>query len=232
MISENLMNISVPVAVAGSFAGGLITSLSPCTLGILPLILAYVCGVDKSSTKTNLFLKLLSFCLGLSSVLAIIGVICAMTGSVFAVGNSSILLLLFASLLTVLGLSLLGVLNFTLPAFVTKIPENNGLNVVVYPFLVGIFFALTASPCSSPVLVAIIGAATIAKKPETAFLMLFSFALGQCVPVVLAGMFASVLKGFRKFQKYSAVLIKLSGIIFIVIALFIYKDVFGALIGG
>ena len=69
----------LPVA----FLGGILASISPCSIGMLPLIVGYVGGYGDSN-KFKTFLQLSSFVLGLSVVLTIIGVVCALSGSVFA----------------------------------------------------------------------------------------------------------------------------------------------------
>lgn len=218
-------NISPVWLVPGSFLGGIAASLSPCSLGMLPLILAYVCGVDKSS-KFKIFLRLLSFTAGLSFVLAVIGIVCALTGRVFAGFNSPYVILLFGSFLMIAGLQLIGILDFSIPAFVEKLPENNGTGLFLYPFIIGMFFSFLASPCSSPILAAIIGFAAVSKNPVTSFFMLFAFALGQSLPFVLGGIFASVLKSLRNMQKYSDKLVKFSGITLVIFALYLWYKVF------
>ena len=72
-----------------SFLGGILASISPCSLGVLPLIIGYVGGYSDDN-KLKTFIQLCSFVLGLGFVLTIIGIICAVTGNVFAsFGNDS-----------------------------------------------------------------------------------------------------------------------------------------------
>ncbi|MCR5261497.1 MAG: cytochrome c biogenesis CcdA family protein [Candidatus Gastranaerophilales bacterium] len=211
--------------IFASFLGGLITSVSPCTIGILPLILAYVCGTNKSSNK-EITIKLLSFSAGLSFVLGIIGIICAATGQVFGGLNSPVLLLLFGSIMMILGLQLVGVLDLQIPVIVKKFPQNTSTGLFWYPFIIGILFAFISSPCSSPVLAGIMALAVAKTDFVTSFLMLFAFAFGQCIIIILAGLFASFLKNLQKIQKYTDILIKLSGLIFIAFAIVIWISVY------
>ena len=55
-----------------SFLGGVLASISPCSIGVLPLIIGYVGGYGDTN-KLKTFLQLLSFVLGLSFVLSAIG---------------------------------------------------------------------------------------------------------------------------------------------------------------
>ena len=99
-------SLFMPLLLLISFFAGILSSLSPCSLGILPLILAYIGGYSKENNK-KLFVQLLSFSLGLSLILSIIGVFCALSGKVFASFASPIVILFFASVILFLVLNLL-----------------------------------------------------------------------------------------------------------------------------
>jgi len=213
------------ILIIMAFAGGIVSSLSPCTIALLPLILAYVCGVSNNS-YWQLSLKLLSFSVGLSSVLGIIGILCAATGKVFGGFNSPILLLVFGSVMMTLGLQLVGAIDIQMPTLVKKIPQSETTSLFWYPFLVGVLFAFLSSPCSSPILVAIMATATATSDYFISFMMLFAFAFGQCLIVILAGLFASFLKNLQKIQRYTDILIKISGWVFIIFAIIIWSFVF------
>lgn len=220
------MTLAIKISyIFGSFLGGIISSISPCSIALLPLILAYVCGV-KNTTYSDLGMKLLAFSLGLSSILGVIGILCASAGKVFGGFDIPILILLFGSVLMVLGLQLAGFIDLQLPSVVKKIPQSNSTSRFWYPFLIGVLFAFLAAPCASPILLAIMAMATKTSDYLTAFFMLFAFAFGQCIIVILAGLFASFLKNLQKIQKYTDVLVKISGWVFIIFALSVWTNVF------
>lgn len=208
-----------------SFLGGVVASVSPCSIGLLPLILAYVCGVSKNS-NAELSVKLLSFSTGLSCVLGIIGIFCAATGKVFGGFDSPILLLIFGSIMMLLGLQLIGVLDLQMPTIVQKMPSNENTGLFLYPFLIGVLFAFISSPCSSPILAGIMAVAVAKSDFVTSFLMLFAFAFGQCLIVIFAGLFASFLKNLQKLQKYTDILVKFSGWVFIIFAFSVWGMVY------
>ena len=94
-----------------SFAGGVIASISPCSLAMLPLIIGYVGGYSKE-TPFRTFIQLCFFIFGTAIVFSIIGIICAVTGSVFASAFGGYFTLIMASLLMVMGLKITGLLDF------------------------------------------------------------------------------------------------------------------------
>lgn len=208
-----------------SFLGGVLSSISPCSLGMIPLIVGYVGGYgDKDRFKT--FIQLSSFVLGLATVLSIIGIICALSGKVFVSFGGAYWVLFLASLILIFGLNLLGLIELNLSPLVKRIPKGNSASLFIYPFMVGSLFAFAASPCSTPILAGIMSFATLSKNLFLAGLMLFCFSLGQGIIVVLAGLFASFLKEIRNFAPISEILMKISGFLLILAAFLIYIKVF------
>ena len=209
-----------------SFLGGVLSSISPCSIGMLPVIVGYVGGYgDDDKFKT--FIQLISFVFGLSVVLSAIGVICALTGNVLSAFGGNYFVLFLASLILILGLNLLGLIELNLAPIVKKIPKGNSTSLFLYPFLVGSLFAFASSPCSTPILAGIMGFATLSKSIFQAALMLLFFSLGQGVIVVLAGLFTSFVKGVKNFSNISEILMKISGILLVVASLLIYVKIFG-----
>lgn len=215
----------MPLLLVVAFFAGVLSSLSPCSLGMLPLIIGYVGGYSKKGNK-KLFIQMLSFSFGLSVVLSIIGVICALSGRAFTGIASPVLILVFASVIVILGLNLLGFLDFQFPAIIKKMPQNKSGGLFLFPFLVGAFFALASSPCSSPILASIMAIATISTNILFSIALLFCFALGQCVIVIAFALFTSTLKHMNSLAKYSGILLKFSGILLIVTGLYIFYSVF------
>ena len=222
-------NFFMPLMLIISFFAGLLASLSPCSLGMLPLIIGYVGGYSKGSNK-KLLIQMLSFSLGLSILLSIIGVFCAITGKAFTSFASPIVILIFASIILILGLNLIGILDLNFPSIIKKMPQNKSGSLFIYPFIIGIFFALASSPCSSPILASIMAFATISNNIIYSIALLFCFAIGQCVIVIIAALFTSIFKNTSTIAKYSALFIKLSGILLIIVSIYIYYVIFKDLI--
>ena len=208
-----------------SFLGGILSSISPCSLGMIPLVVGYVGGYSETN-KFKTFLQLSSFVLGLAVVLTIIGIICALTGNVFTSFGGAYWVLFLASLILIFGLNLLDLIELNLSPIVKRIPKGNSTSLFIYPFIVGALFAFAASPCSTPILAGIMSFATLTNNIILAGLMLLCFSIGQGVIVVLAGIFTSFLKGIRNFSSVSEILMKISGVLLILGAILIYIKVF------
>lgn len=220
--------LSLIVMFATAFLGGIVASLSPCSIAMLPLMIGYVGGCSKETPVRTLF-QLISFILGTAIVFTIIGIICAITGNVFASAFGGYFTLIMASLLLVIGLKITGILDFEIPVIIKSMPVNNTNSLFIYPLLLGIAFALAGTPCSTPILAGIMVFAAMGKNLLAATIMLFLFALGQGLILIIAGLFTSGLKNIKKFAQYSDLVIKISGWIIVLVALYLYYRVFSPL---
>ena len=214
---------------AASLAGGVIASISPCSLAMLPLIVGYVGGYSKE-TPLRTFVQLCFFIFGTAIVFSIIGIICAVTGSVFASTLGGYFTLIMASLLLVMGLKLTDILDFDMPVIIKAMPSNSTNSLFLYPVLLGIAFALAGTPCSTPILAGIMAFAAMGKNLWAAVIMLFLFALGQGLILIVAGLFTSGVKNLKKFAGFSEILLKVSGVLLILVALYLYYKTFAPLI--
>ena len=213
------------ILIGLSFLGGLLAAISPCALAMLPIVIGYIGGYgDKDNLKT--FLQLLSFIIGSSIVFSIIGVICALTGHVFISLAGGYFIIIMASVILAMGLNLMGILDINLPTIVNKIPSNPNNSKYLYPMLLGAVFALGGTPCSTPILAGIMSFASITNSIILSIIMLFAFALGQGLILVVAGMFTNIVKKFGNIVSISEVLLKISGALLVLTAFYLYYKSF------
>lgn len=217
-------NVSLVVLML-SFLGGVIASISPCSLAMLPIIVGYIGGYS-NDRPIKTFVQMLFFVLGMSVVFSLIGIICALTGRVFVSFAPTYFLLIMASLLVVMGLNILGILEINLPVLVKQMPTASNKGFIIYPLVLGMVFAFAGTPCSTPILAGIMAFASISDNVLYAVMMLFLFSLGQGIILVAAAVFTSAVKGLKSFAKISHYLMKASGILLIFAGLFIFYKVF------
>lgn len=220
---------SVLVLFLISFLGGLVASISPCSLSMLPIIVGYVGGYSDAKPVKTLF-QMISFVFGTAIVFTIIGIICAITGKVFASFASGYFGLILASIILIMGLKLVGFLDFELPVLIKEMPKNDAHHTYLYPILLGGVFALVGTPCSTPILAGIMAFASLSANVLNAVIMLFLFSLGQGLILILAGFLTSRLKSMQSFYKISDILMRISGFLLIAAALYIFYKIFTPLI--
>lgn len=211
-----------------SFIGGIVASISPCSLSMLPLIIGYVGGYSEQKPLKT-FVQMIFFVTGSGIVFSVIGLFCALTGKIF-VGNPYFALII-ASIILIMGLNIVGLLDIQMPVLIKEIPKNNFNNEFLYPLLLGAVFAIIGSPCSTPILASIMAFSSMSANILQAVIMLFLFALGQGIIFILAGVITSEIKtSSEKYYKISEIILKISGVLLILVSLFIYFKIFSSVL--
>lgn len=216
---------NTPILFLISFLGGIVASISPCSLAVIPLIMGYILGFSKQNAfKTAI--QLFFFILGSAVIFSIIGILCAVTGRVFISIGGAYFMLLLASFVMVMGLKLLGILDFEMPVIIKQMPKNDGSNLILYPFIVGVFFSLAGTPCSTPILAAIMSFAALSNKIIVALMMLFLFSIGQGMIILIVGVGLSKFKSVNKIASFSDYLLKFSGLLLVCASIYIFYKIF------
>ena len=211
-----------------AFLGGVVASISPCSIGLLPVIVSFIIGKkeDEQVHHIRTILQIFFFVLGLALTLTTVGIFCALTGKVFGSQSGPYWGLIMASLILIFGLYMLEIIEIPMPVFVKSLPQNKNNNIVVYPMFIGALFAFAATPCSTPILAAILAYASVKANILSAALLLFLFSLGQSLILIIAALFTSLFKQLLKINKFSGILLKVSGIILVLTSLYIYAKIF------
>lgn len=200
------------------FFGGVVTSLGPCNVATIPLIVGYVGGSHDLSRFRSFSLSL-AFAIGLALTFMLLGVAAAMIGGLVG-ASTRWWYYLAAGVCFLIGLNMLGVFKLNLPMVFSGIRERIGLKGILGALVLGLISGLVASQCATPVLVAILTYVMAKGAIIYGAALLFVYALGRGVPVVLAGTFTGALKNFQRLGRWSAVIEKASGGIVIGVGLY------------
>ena len=197
------------VSIAIIFAAGLLTSLTPCMLSMLPITIGYIGGYE---TKGRLEAATQStwFSLGLATTLAGLGILAASVGRVY--GQVGIGLPIIVSLIAIImGLNLLEALPIQLPSFGGMEWISKDLPKGVRSYLIGLTFGVVASPCSTPVLATLL--AWVAAKQDLILggVLLLSYTAGYVAPLILAGTFTASIKKLLELRQWSSWITPVSG---------------------
>ena len=202
------------------FGTGLISGLSPCTLPTVAFVAAYVNGKQNYSKKSG-FIISLAFTLGIAFMLSILGLFAGAIGSILK--DVKVINYVIAVILLVMGLWLLKIFEFEFNNKTFQILPRKGSGIVG-AFLLGIPFGISASPCMLPITASMIAYSAEKGSMIYGMLLMFTYALGRSMPLILVGTFTDLLKNVQILSKYQEKVEKISGVILILVALyFIWK---------
>ncbi|MGY0217911.1 protein-disulfide reductase DsbD [Endozoicomonadaceae bacterium StTr2] len=190
---------SLFATLAGFFLAGILLSLTPCVLPMVPILSSIIVGAGEASRKRMLLLTI-CYILGMAAMFTLAGVLTGLFGASLnlqAQLQSPWVLIPFAILFVIFSLSMFGLYELQLPAFLRDKLENKANKQqggsLSGALLLGVFSSLVVSPCVSAPLA---GALVYISTTGNALLggsALFSLALGMGFPLLLIGIGGSQL---------------------------------------
>ena len=212
LMSQGLNNPG-PLTIALIFSAGLLTSLGPCSLSLMPVTVAFLAGFNDRSSP---FVRSTAFCSGIVLALVLLGSVSGLLGNIYG-QVPSIIPTLVAILAVLMGLNLLGLMPLPLPSgpdpriWQKKVPKP------LAPVAAGLAFGLAASPCTTPVLAVLLGWIAQSGSPLTGVLFLAIFGIGQILPLLIAGTAAATIPSLLAMRPLSRWIPSLSGVILLVV---------------
>jgi cytochrome c-type biogenesis protein len=200
------------------FLGGVVTSLGPCNMATIPLIVGYV-GGSHDVSRGRAFVLSTTFAVGLAITFMLLGVVAALVGGLIG-GTSRVWFYVVAAVCVVIGLQMLGVIRLSTPTWFSGARERVGLRGVPGALALGLVSGLVASQCATPVLAAILTYVMAEGNLLYGAALLLVYALGRGVPVVLAGTFTGVVKRLQAARPWTGSIERASGVIMIGVGLY------------
>lgn len=195
------MNLSEgPLNYLVAFLGGVLASFTPCVYPLIPVSISYI-GVRSAGSKLKGLILSLIYVTGIAVTYSILGLLASLTGSIFGRISSSPLAYFFAGIIMILfGLSLLDL--FILPSFNFIKPPAFKKENYFSTLLLGLVSGLIVSPCLTPVVGSILVYLTTKKNLFYGATLLFSFAYGMGLILIVCGIFSSLLMNMPKSGKW------------------------------
>jgi len=185
--------------VAGAFLlAGLLLSLTPCVLPMLPILSSIIVGQSERGARTRGFSLAFAYSMGMAIVYTLFGIAAALIGSgLGAALQNAWVLGAFALLLAVLSLSMFGAFDLQVPAGLQarftawSNRFHGGRHAGV--FIMGGLSAVIVGPCVAAPLAGALVYISQTRDTLLGGVALFSMAAGMSVPLLLVGASAGAL---------------------------------------
>ena len=202
-----------------TFLGGIVTSVGPCNVAMIPLVVAFVGGQRGIGRGRSLALSV-AFALGLALTLTLLGVVAAVAGGIIG-GNTRIWYYVVAAVCIVMGLQWTGIIALPLPDAAAGLREKVRQKGLLGALLLGLASGLVASGCATPALASILTLVMSKGAIIYGAGLLLVYGLGRGIPVVLFGTFAGLVKLLPRLTGWAARLEQASGALMIGIGVYL-----------
>jgi cytochrome c-type biogenesis protein len=217
------MSQGLLLGAMGCFLWGMVSVLfSPCHLASIPLIIGYVGGQNHLIEGRKATLYAVVFTTGLFITIAAIGLICSLLGRML--GDVGPYWTIAVGLLLIwVALDMLGVAHCSLQSGLMAKLTLKGLSGA---FILGLAYGALSGSCTFGFIAPILAIISVQDKLFTGVVFILLFAIGHCIPIVIAGSSTAMVKtllansswqqGGRVFKRLAGTMIALLGVYFIV----------------
>jgi thiol:disulfide interchange protein DsbD len=182
-----------PLLVLASFLGfGLLLSLTPCVLPMIPILSGIIAGEGRDLGKLRALLLSVAYVLGMAVAYAIAGVMAAWSGTLLAAALQNAWVLgAFALVFVALAFSMFGFYELQLPGFLHhRLHSTHGRlrgGRVASVAAMGALSAVIVSPCVAAPLAGALLYISQTRDVALGGTALFAMALGMGVPLLVVG---------------------------------------------
>lgn len=230
------LNQPQPGVVLGlAYMGGVVSTLLPCTVAMLPILVGYVAGLSETRNPWRLAANIALFVVGTSLTLAIMGTVAALLGTTLQAWAGAWGQLLVGVLSLLIGIHLLEWVVLPVPQWMTQLPQasdglqrNRWLKGLI-PLGLGAVYGAASSPCGTPFLAGILALIGQSGQVTLGAVSLFVYGLGQGTLLLVVGVFTGALKRMAVLRHVGVVLTRLSGVIFLGVGLLFLAEGAGLL---
>lgn len=165
-----------------AFVAGILTSVTPCALSSVPLIVGYVGGIGTRNTK-RAFAYSVVFAAGTAITFVVLGMIATSAGRLMG-KSSRIWYLILGSIMVLMALQTWEIVNLIPSASVQMKNQKKGF---IGAFLAGILGGIFSSPCATPVLIVLLGVLASNGNLLWGILLMLLYSLGHSTLVIVSG---------------------------------------------
>lgn len=199
---------------------GVLTSVTPCSLSSVPLIIGYVGGVGEKNTK-KAFVYSVVFSLGTAVTFVTLGIIATSAGKLMGT-SSPLWYIILGVLMILMALQTWEIFNFIPSINLISKSKKRGF---IGAFLAGILGGIFSSPCSTPVLIALLAIVAGEGNLIWGILLMLLYSIGHSALVMVAGTsigFVQKINSSEKYKKTASILKIVMGTAILLIGFYMF----------
>ena len=188
-ILESLSHLMTGSAAApiAAFIAGVITSLTPCSLSQIPLVLGYV---GKEASPRKAFRLSLVYAAGSAVTFTAFGIAASLLGTLLGAAFSWWYIVL-GIIMLLMALQIWGIINIAPSTYLAAKNRHRGyLGALIAGVIGGIF----SSPCSTPVLIALIAMIAASESTVKGAVLMLLYSIGCTALSVALGSSPSLIR--------------------------------------
>ena len=229
ILISKISNEGFILTLLGFFISGLLLSLTPCVLPMVPIL----SGIIISSNPKNSIKLTLTYVAGITFTYTLLGIIAGMTGTLLSSSLQNTNFILFAGFLyLIFAIAMFGLFELTMPSNIqnkiTNILQNFKLENSFNVFVLGLISSLILSPCVAPPLAAAILYIGQSNDLILGGGSLFFMSLGMSVPLLAIGI--SSIKIIPKPGPWMLNVKRLLGFILLAMSIYITRPLLSELV--
>ncbi|WP_121510310.1 cytochrome c biogenesis protein CcdA [Mesotoga sp. H07pep.5.4] len=205
-MNEILISLSDVITSSGWLApvmalfAGILTSLTPCALSGIPLIVGYVGGIGQRNMRRAFWLSV-TFAAGAAVTFTILGVIASLAGKLMGTSTPWWYIIL-GILMVLMALQTWELIEIIPSSYLISKNRRTGF---IGAFIAGILAGVFSSPCSTPVLIVLL--AIVAGKGNVVWgaLLLLLYSIGHGILAIVAGTSVGLVQKLSESNSYSRV---------------------------
>ena len=226
---------NLAVVLATFFGIGLLLSLTPCVLPMIPILSGIIVGQGDKVTPTRGFSLAFTYAQGMALTYAAAGAIFVL---VFKQAPQTFfqqpwIIALFVTLFLALALAMFGVYTLQMPnalqTRLTSVSNNQKSGTYVGCFVMGALSALVVTACVAPALIAALSVISQTGQIARGAAALYATGLGMGVPLLLVGASAGSL--LPRVGPWMDTVKALFGVLFIALAIYFLQPLISASMG-
>lgn len=179
-ISEILQS-SRWIALLAAVLAGVLTSVAPCCLSSVTLVMGYIGSADMKPRQA--FLLSLTFASGSAITFTVLGTVASLAGNLLN-GTGKWWFLVLGIILILMALQIWGIVQIIPTGFLlSKVTQKNYFGALLAGMICGCF----STPCATPVLVTLLALVAGRGRVMWGVILLMLYSLGHGVLTVAAG---------------------------------------------